>query len=91
MTLDEVGEELAKLPEDRVPEGEDWAKLSAGWGERIDGHIAELQRLRAGLTGCIGCGCLSLGRCEFANPGDRAGRAGPGLRFWLGDQRRPRA
>ena len=89
MTLDEVGEELAKLPEDRVPEGEDWAKLSAGWGERIDEHIAELQRLRAGLTGCIGCGCLSLGRCEFANPGDRAGRAGSGPRFWLGDKRRP--
>jgi hypothetical protein len=30
MRLDEVGAELAKLPEDRVPEGEDWAKLSAG-------------------------------------------------------------
>lgn len=89
MTLDEVGEELAKLPEDRVPEGADWAELSAGWGERIDEHIAELRRLREGLTGCIGCGCLSLGRCELANPGDRAGRAGPGPRYWIGDKRRP--
>jgi MerR family redox-sensitive transcriptional activator SoxR len=88
MTLDEVGEELAKLPEDRVPEGSDWARLSAGWGKRIDDHIAELQRLRVGLTGCIGCGCLSLGRCELANPGDRAGRAGTGPRYWLGDKRR---
>src|SRR5260370_38681747 len=77
MTLDQVGEETAKLPEDRVPEGQDWAKLSASWGERIDEHIAELQRLRTGLTGCIGCGCLSLGRCELANPGGRAGRSGP--------------
>src|SRR4249920_2923770 len=42
MTLDQVGEELAKLPEDRVPEGPDWAMLSASWGERIDEHIAEL-------------------------------------------------
>src|SRR5437762_6564562 len=58
MTLDQIGEELAKLPEDRVPEGQDWAKLSAGWAERIDEHIAELQRLRTGLTVCIGCGCL---------------------------------
>ena len=87
MTLDQVGEELAKLPEDRVPEGQDWAKLSASWGRRIDEHIAELQRLRAGLTACIGCGCLSLDRCRLANPGDRAGRLGPGPRYWIGDKR----
>ena len=87
MTLDEVGAELAKLPENRVPEGPDWARLSGGWGKRIDEQIAELQRLRAGMTECIGCGCLSLGQCQFANPGDRAGRSGPGPRFWLGDRR----
>jgi MerR family redox-sensitive transcriptional activator SoxR len=88
MTLDEVGKELGKLPEGRIPEGKDWAKLSERWGDRIDEHIAELERLRMGLTSCIGCGCLSLDRCEFANPGDRAGRAGPGPRYWLGDKRR---
>ena len=87
MSLDEVGAELAKLPADRVPEGQDWAKLSASWGRRIDEHIAELQRLRAGLTACIGCGCLSLDRCRFANPGDRAERLGPGPRYWIGDKR----
>src|SRR5262245_34298531 len=87
MTLEEVGTELAKLPEDRVPEGPDWAKLSAEWAERIDERIAELQRLRTGLTGCIGCGCLSLGKCELANPADRAGRRGPGPRYWIGDRR----
>ena len=48
--------------------------------------IAELQRLRAGLTGCIGCGCLSLDRCQFANPGDRAARRGAGPVYWVGDQ-----
>src|ERR1700745_1336517 len=87
MTLDQVGEELAKLPDDRVPEGQDWAKLSASWGERIDEHIAELQRLRTGLTGCIGCGCLSLDRCRFRHPDARAGRLGPGPRYWIGDKR----
>jgi len=87
MSLDEVGAELAKLPADRVPEGPDWAKLSASWGRRIDEHIAELQRLRAGLTACIGCGCLSLDRCRLANAGDRAGRRGPGPRYWIGDNR----
>ena len=64
MTLDEVAAELAKLPEGRVPEGKDWAKLSGGWTGRLDERIAELQRLRAGLTECIGCGCLSLERCQ---------------------------
>src|SRR5262245_51676714 len=72
MTLDEVAAELAKLPEGRVPEGRDWAKLSSSWTDRIDERIAELQRLRIGLTGCIGCGCLSLDKCKLANPGDRA-------------------
>ena len=50
LTLEEVGTELAKLPLDRVPEGSDWAKLSGGWTRRIDERIAELERLRAGLT-----------------------------------------
>ncbi len=85
MSLDEVGAELAKLPEGRVPEGKDWAKLSGAWTRRIDERIAELQRLRVGLTECIGCGCLSLGRCQLANPGDRAARLGPGPRYWVTD------
>jgi MerR family redox-sensitive transcriptional activator SoxR len=88
MTLDEVAVELAKLPEGRIPEGKDWAKLSSSWTGRIDQGIAELQRLRAGLTGCIGCGCLSLDKCQLTNPGDRAARLGPGPRFWVSDQRR---
>jgi MerR family transcriptional regulator, redox-sensitive transcriptional activator SoxR len=91
LTLDEVGAALAKLPQDRAPEGSDWAKLSGGWTNRIEERIAELRRLRAGLTGCIGCGCLSLDRCKLANPGDRAARYGPGPRYWVGDSsRRPR-
>ena len=73
----------AKLPENRIPESSDWAKLSGGWTSRIDERIAELERLRAGLTNCIGCGCLSLDRCRLANPGDRAARRGPGPRYWI--------
>src|SRR6266851_4502290 len=67
LTLDEIGAELAKLPEGRVPEGKDWAQLSGGWTGRIEERIAELQRLRAGLTECIGCGCLSLEQCQLTN------------------------
>jgi MerR family transcriptional regulator, redox-sensitive transcriptional activator SoxR len=89
LTLDEVGAELAKLPENRVPERSDWAKLSDSWTRRIDERISELQRLRAGLTECIGCGCLSLDRCRLANPGDRAARRGPGPRYWVAEKPRP--
>ena len=57
---------------------QDWARISKAWTKRIDERIAELERLRAGLTRCIGCGCLSIDKCEHANPADRAGRRGPG-------------
>jgi MerR family redox-sensitive transcriptional activator SoxR len=87
LTLEEVSAELSKLPENHVPERADWAKISASWTKRIDERIAELERLRAGLTQCIGCGCLSLQDCHLANPGDRASRLGPGPRYWIGDKR----
>jgi MerR family redox-sensitive transcriptional activator SoxR len=86
LTLEEIGTELAKLPPDRAPTRRDWERLSSTWSRRIDARIAELERLKAGLTECIGCGCLSLGRCQLANPGDRAGRLGPGPRYWVGDR-----
>jgi len=86
LSLEEIGAELAKLPAHRTPTGRDWARLSSGWTARIGERIAELQRLRAGLTECIGCGCLSLGRCQLANPADRAARYGPGPRYWIGDR-----
>jgi MerR family redox-sensitive transcriptional activator SoxR len=85
LTLDEIGAELAKLPPERAPTRRDWSRLSSGWTARIDDRIAELERLKVGLTECIGCGCLSLDRCQFANPGDRAARLGPGPRYWVGD------
>ena len=86
LTLDEIGTELAKLPPDHAPTRSDWSQLSSGWTARIDERIAELARLRAGLTECIGCGCLSLDRCHLANPEDRAARLGPGPRYWVGDR-----
>jgi MerR family transcriptional regulator, redox-sensitive transcriptional activator SoxR len=86
LTLEEIGTELAKLPPGRVPTRRDWSRLSRGWSTRIEERIAELERLRAGLTECIGCGCLSLDRCKLANPNDRAAGFGPGPRYWIGDR-----
>lgn len=84
LTLEEIGVELSKLPAGRVPKARDWARLSGTWTERIDARIAELQRLRDGLTKCIGCGCLSIDRCSLSNPDDAVGRRGPGPRYWMG-------
>ncbi len=89
LTLEEIRTELDTLPDGRVPNRRDWSRLSSSWSTRIDARIAELERLRAGLAECIGCGCLSLDRCAYANPGDRAGAAGPGPRYWIGDPRTP--
>ena len=85
LTLEEIATELDKLPTEGAPTGRDWSRLSRGWTSRIDDRIAELERLKVGLAECIGCGCLSLEDCSLANPADRAGRHGPGPRFWIGD------
>jgi MerR family transcriptional regulator, redox-sensitive transcriptional activator SoxR len=84
-TLEEIREELERLPSDRIPRGADWAVLSDRWSARIDERLEELHRLKTGMSECIGCGCLSMERCRILNPGDRAGAAGAGPRFWLGD------
>jgi MerR family transcriptional regulator, redox-sensitive transcriptional activator SoxR len=86
LTLEEIGAELAKLPPNRAPTRRDWSRLSATWTARIDERIAELKRLKHGLTECIGCGCLSLDRCRLANPSDRAAALGPGPRYWISDR-----
>ena len=87
LSLEEIRAELAKLPRNRAPDRADWSKLSASWTKRIDERIAELERMKSGLSECIGCGCLSLDRCRLANPDDRAARLGPGPRYWIGDPR----
>jgi MerR family transcriptional regulator, redox-sensitive transcriptional activator SoxR len=86
LTLEEIGVELAKLPPHAVPTRADWSRLSAAWSSRLDERIAELERLKRGLTECIGCGCLSLDRCQLANPGDRGRRVRPRPRCWIGDR-----
>jgi MerR family redox-sensitive transcriptional activator SoxR len=85
MRLEEIKQELDKLPTDHVPTGEDWEKLSEKWVERVEAQIAQLEQLRTGLTGCIGCGCLSLKDCKVINAGDRFAKEGAGPRGWIFD------
>jgi MerR family redox-sensitive transcriptional activator SoxR len=84
-TLEEIAEQLRKLPTRHVPTGRDWERMSRVWKERLDQRTAELQRLSSSLDQCIGCGCLSMRSCALYNAGDRCGQNGAGARRWLGD------
>jgi MerR family redox-sensitive transcriptional activator SoxR len=86
LTIDEIREALATLPDSRTPTKDDWERLSRVWRPRLDEQIAALERLRDKLTSCIGCGCLSFRACALYNPGDRAARFGAGARYLLGDE-----
>ena len=79
----EIVAALDSLPQGRTPTQADWTRLSRGIRASLDARIATLERARARLDGCIGCGCLSLKKCALFNPDDRIGRNGPGPRFVL--------
>ncbi len=83
LSLEEIREALASLPDNRTPTQKDWERLSASWQPRLDAQIHMLERLRERLSLCIGCGCLSLGICKLVNPGDRAALGGSGPRYVL--------
>jgi MerR family transcriptional regulator, redox-sensitive transcriptional activator SoxR len=80
---------LDTLPAGRTPSRRDWERLSSAWRRDLDARIDGLTAIRNRLTTCIGCGCLSIDRCELLNPDDEAGRAGPGARYFERDS--PRA
>jgi MerR family redox-sensitive transcriptional activator SoxR len=83
VSLDEIREALASLPENRTPTKADWSRLSARWRKRLEEKILLMERLRDQLTGCIGCGCLSLQRCKLINREDWLADTGPGPRVLL--------
>jgi MerR family transcriptional regulator, redox-sensitive transcriptional activator SoxR len=85
LSLDEIRSALSSLPENRTPNKHDWERLSTSWRPRLDAQIAMLERLRDRLTGCIGCGCLSLQACRLLNPGDAVAERGPGPRYIIDD------
>ena len=85
LSLEEIRTALASLPRNRTPTAKDWDRLATSWGPRLDEQIAMLERLRDRLSGCIGCGCLSLGVCRIVNPHDVAAERGPGPRYVLDD------
>jgi MerR family redox-sensitive transcriptional activator SoxR len=80
--LADIRAALASLPDGRTPTKKDWGRLSRLWRSELDQRIRDLEHLRQDLTGCIGCGCLSLRTCALQNAGDELAAEGPGPRRW---------
>ncbi len=81
ISLGQIGAALETLPRNRTPSRRDWERLSNRWREDLEARIETLQALRERLTTCIGCGCLSIDKCELLNPDDEAAAAGPGAHY----------
>jgi MerR family transcriptional regulator, redox-sensitive transcriptional activator SoxR len=79
--LTEIGTALAGLPTHRTPSRRDWERLSKRWRDDLDARIETLQALRGRLTTCIGCGCLSIDKCDLLNPDDEAAAQGAGAHY----------
>ena len=78
ISLEEIKGALALLPNNRTPTTADWESLSTYWRDDLSARIEYLQRLRDSLTGCIGCGCLSMKKCPIYNQDDKLGAQGSG-------------
>ncbi len=78
VSLDEISQVFASLPRYRAPGKKAWKALSSDWRDQLNRRIDALEKLRDSLTGCIGCGCLSLDSCPMYNPDDRLSKDGPG-------------
>lgn len=83
LALSEIEQELSALPQGRTPTLADWERISRSMRDSIDARIALLELTRRKLDECIGCGCLSLAKCQLYNAGDAAGAEGSGPRFVL--------
>jgi MerR family redox-sensitive transcriptional activator SoxR len=88
-SIDQIRHALASLPSGRTPTQKDWERISSNFRGELEDRIARMTRLRDRLDGCIGCGCLSLKKCQLYNPADRLQRRGPGPRLILGDRDDP--
>jgi MerR family redox-sensitive transcriptional activator SoxR len=84
-SLKQIKHQFDALPARRTPTLKDWETIGQSFGRDIDARILALKNLRERLTGCIGCGCLSLKTCKLYNPDDAAAKKGKGPRYLLGD------
>jgi MerR family redox-sensitive transcriptional activator SoxR len=90
LSLEEIQSALSSLPDGRTPTKSDWQRVSRAWTARIDRQIADLEQLKRKLTGCIGCGCLSLRTCSLSNPDDVEADRGAGPAWLATDENQGR-
>jgi MerR family redox-sensitive transcriptional activator SoxR len=83
LTLQDIAEAFSGLPDKRTPNAKDWERLASGWRDLLNQRITQLTMLRDRLTGCIGCGCLSMSDCPLNNPDDQLANQGEGPRLLL--------
>ena len=86
LTLAEIRSIMAPLPKGKAPSADDWQRIAGQLNIEIDKRMETLTRLRDNLTGCIGCGCLSLAKCALYNPADRIATFGTGPRYLMGNR-----
>jgi MerR family redox-sensitive transcriptional activator SoxR len=87
LSLGEIAEALGVLPTNRAISAKDWGRVSTAWRDTLDARIALMTDLRDNLTGCIGCGCLSVRECPLVNEGDRLAARGAGPHLLTGQKR----
>lgn len=78
IALADVAAVFATLPMDGQPSSRDWHRLSRRWQSQLKAKKQEIERLQHDLTGCIGCGCLSMKSCRLLNPDDTLAERGVG-------------
>ncbi|MDN2662275.1 redox-sensitive transcriptional activator SoxR [Psychromonas sp. 14N.309.X.WAT.B.A12] len=78
ITLSEIKEQLDTLNGKTAPNQEDWQRLSMHWKDSLNERIQSMQKLRDYLSGCIGCGCLSMDACPLYNENDKLATIGNG-------------
>lgn len=76
VSLASIKQAMSHLPPNKAPSAEDWQDLASYWRGELDARIGYLQNLRDNLTGCIGCGCLSMDKCPIYNEGDKLAEKG---------------
>lgn len=78
LSLAEIADALKELPKDKAISKKDWDRVSTSWRDDLTKRITLLTSLRDELTGCIGCGCLSVEECPLANKDDKLAELGAG-------------
>ena len=78
--LEDVKNAFADVPLTTAPTHADWQRASRTWRKALEARRRGIEQLEQELTGCIGCGCLSMKACALLNPDDTLGGEGAGAR-----------